>query len=125
MHHKFNKRITNQEIIACKEAPVFESYPESDDEIDPGLNNYPSLTIIATPRSRFVYWNGSEPYELLDDAQLVACLRDLPYQEGRPLSPIEEEGVGDIALVDYSTTHSTPDCQVYVSIHGENSGLGS
>ena len=98
MHHKFNKRITNQEIVACREAPVFDSYPELDNEIDPGLANYPSLTIIATPRSRFVYWKVSEPYELLDDAQLVACLRDLPNQEGRPLSPIEEEGVGDIGL---------------------------
>jgi len=28
-------------------------------------------------------------------------------------------------LVDYSTTHSTPDRQVYVSLHGEESTLGS
>ena len=70
-----------------------------------------------------MYWKGSEPAELLDNARLIACLRDLPYQAGRPLFPIKEEGVGDIALVDYSTTHLTPDRQVYVSILGENSNL--
>ena len=70
-----------------------------------------------------MYWQGSEPAGLLDNALLLTCLRVLPYQAGRPLSLIEEEGVGDIALVDYSTTHLTPDRQVYVSILGENSSL--
>ena len=55
----------------------------------------------------------------------MACLRDLPYQSGRPLTPIGEEGVSYIALIDYSTTHSTPDRQVYESINGDNSALGS
>ena len=55
----------------------------------------------------------------------MAYLRDLPYQSGRPLSPIKGEEIGDTALVDYSTTHSTPDRQVYVSLHGEDSALGS
>ena len=125
MHRKFNQRIVHQDVTAPREAQVFDSYPDSDDEFDPELADHPSLTIISMPRSRFMYWKGSEPTELFDNARLVACLRDLPYQAGRPLSPIEEEGVGDIALVDYSTTHSTPDHQVYVSIHGENSDLGS
>jgi hypothetical protein len=49
----------------------------------------------------------------------------LSYQPGRPLSPIRGEEVGDTALVDYSTTHSTPDRQVYVSLHGDESALGS
>jgi len=72
-----------------------------------------------------MYWQGFEPAKLLDNARLVSCLRDLPYQVGRPLSTIEEEESGDVALVDYSTTHSTPDLQVYVSVHGEDSDLGS
>ena len=49
----------------------------------------------------------------------------MPYQSGRPLSPIGEEEIGDVTLVDYSTTHSTPDRQVYISLHGEESALGS
>ena len=55
----------------------------------------------------------------------VAFLRDLPYQTGIPLPPVREEEIGDTVLVDYSTTHSTPDRQVYVSLHGEESALGS
>ena len=77
---------------------------------------------MATPLSRVVYWKNSES---TDNTRLVACLRDLPYKSGRPLSPIGEEEIGDIALVDCSTTHSTPDIQVYVLLHGEDSALGS
>ena len=51
----------------------------------------------------------------------MACLR----QSSRPFSPIRGEEIGDTALVDYSTTHSTPDSQVYVSLHGEEGALGS
>ena len=40
-------------------------------------------------------------------------------------SPVRGEGIGDTVLVDYSTTHSTPDRQVYISLHGEESALGS
>jgi len=105
MRRRCSQRIVNEEVTAHREAPIFDSYPDSDDELDPELIDHPSLTIIATPRSHFMYWKGSEPAELLDNMCLIACLRDLPYQAGRPLSPIEEEGVGDIALVDYSTTH--------------------
>jgi len=81
------------------------------------------------PRSvlqgRAASWPWLPPINLLDNARLVDCLRNLPYQSGRPLSPIGEEEVGDIALVDYSTTHSTSDHQVYVSIHGDDSALSS
>ena len=55
----------------------------------------------------------------------MACQRDLPYQSGRPPSPVRGEEIGDTALVDYSTTHSTPDRQVYVSLNREESALGS
>ena len=125
MRHETNPRIVDQEATACREAPIFDSYPDLDDEFDLELANCPGLTIVATPQGHFLYWQGSGPAKLLDNARLVACLQDLPYQKRRPLSPIEEEGVGDTIFVDYSTTHdSSPDHQVYVSIHGENNGLG-
>ena len=73
-----------------------------------------------------MYWQDSVPAELLDTARLVGHVNDLPYQHGRPLAPVEGEGIGDTALVDYSTTHdSSPDRQVYVSIHGDDCILGS
>jgi hypothetical protein len=50
------------------------------------------LIITSTPQDRFVYWNGLEPSELLDyDSRLVAFTQELPFQEGKPLSPITEE----------------------------------
>ena len=72
-----------------------------------------------------VFRKNSESANDVNNARMVACLRDLPYQPGRPLSPVRGEEVGDTALVDYSTTHSTPDRQVYVSLHGDESALGS
>ena len=80
---------------------------------------------MATPQSRIIFWKDSESADDVNHARLVACLRDLPYQPGRPLSPVRGEEIGDTTLVDYYTTHSTPDRQVYVSLHGEESTLGS
>ena len=122
---KLNQGITARDVVAYHMAPLFDSYPDSDGDTDTDSLSYQSLTIMATPQSRVVYWKNSEPINLLDNARLLACLRDLPYQSGRPLSPIVEKGVGNIALVDYSTTHSTPERQVYVSIHGDDSALRS
>ena len=62
-----------------------------------------SLIITSTPQGRFVYWKGFEPAELLDDPRLIAYIPDLPFQHGRPLSPIEE--VAETVLVDYNTSH--------------------
>ena len=111
--------------MVTQTASQFDSYPDSDDNFDSNLLNCSNLTITATPQSRIVYWKNSKTTGPLNNARLETCLRDLPYQSGRPLSPIVEEGVGNIALVDYSTTHSTPERQVYVSIHGDDSTLGS
>ena len=107
--------------------PPFSSYPDSDDDIDSNSDslNCQNLTILATPQSRVVFWKNSKSANDINNARLVACLRDLPYQPGRPLSPVRGEEIGDTVLVDYSTTHSTPDKQVYVSLHGEESALGS
>ena len=105
--------------------PLFDSYPDLDDDFDSDLLSCQNLTILATPQSRVVYWRDSELTSAPRNTRTVACLRDLPYQSGRPLSPIRGEEIGDTALVDYSTTHSTPDRQVYVSLQGEDSALGS
>ena len=81
--------------------------------------------MLATPQGRIVFWMNSESSNDGNNARMVACLRDLPYQPGKPLSAVRGEEVGDTALVDYSTTNSTSDRQVYVSLHGEESALGS
>jgi len=107
--------------------PLFGSYPDSDDDFDSNSDSLDcqNLTILATPQSRVVFWKNSESANDINNARLVACLRDLPYQPGRPLSPVRGEEIGDTALVDYSSTHSIPDRQVYVSLHGEERALGS
>jgi hypothetical protein len=44
------------------------------------------------PQGHFVYSKGFEPSELLDyESRLVAFMQELPFQEGKPLSPITEE----------------------------------
>jgi hypothetical protein len=44
-------------------------------------------------QGRFVYWKGLEPSKLLEyDSRLVAFTQKLPFQEGKPLSPISKEG---------------------------------
>ena len=107
--------------------PLFDSYLDSDDDFDLNSDSLDcqSLTIMATPQSRVIFWKNSESANDINNARLVACLRDLPYEPGRPLSPVRGEEIGDTALVDYNTIHSTPDRQVYVSLHGEESALGS
>jgi hypothetical protein len=51
------------------------------------------MIITLTPQGRLVYWKGMKPFELLanDETRLVACLGELPFQDGRPLSTIKEE----------------------------------
>ena len=107
--------------------PLFDSYPDSDDDFDLDSDSLDcqSLTIMAIPQSRVVFWKNYESTDDVNNARMVACLRDLPYQPGRPLSPVRGEEVGDTALVDYSMTHSTSDRQVYASLHGDESALGS
>jgi hypothetical protein len=47
------------------------------------------LVITSTPEGRFVYCPSMKPPQL-SESQVVACL--LPFQEGKPLSTIQEEG---------------------------------
>jgi hypothetical protein len=43
-------------------------------------------------------------------------MQELPFQEGKPLSPITKEGDGSIELLEYShTADSSPDHQVYMA----------
>jgi hypothetical protein len=54
------------------------------------------------------------PSELLDYvSRLVAFTQELPFQEGRPLSPIAEERESGTELFEYSlTANHSPDRQV-------------
>jgi hypothetical protein len=74
-----------------------------------------------------VYWKGFETSELLDyESRLVAFTQELPFQEGRPLSPIAEEGESSAELLDHSrTANHSPDRQVCMaSLHNaENDEL--
>jgi hypothetical protein len=46
-----------------------------------------------------------ESSELLEyDSHLVAFIQELPFQEGKPLSPIIEEEEGRTVLIDYSSS---------------------
>jgi hypothetical protein len=61
-----------------------------------------------------VYWKGFEPSELLNyESRLVAFMQELPFQEGRPLSPIAEEGESSIELLEHSLrANHSPDRHV-------------
>jgi hypothetical protein len=59
-----------------------------------------------------------EPSELLEDnTRLVAYIQELPYQVGKPLCPIVEEGEGHTVLVDYSSSFGeySPERHVYMA----------
>jgi hypothetical protein len=64
-----------------------------------------------------VYWKGLELSELLEyDSRLVAFMQELPFQKGKPLSPIFEEGKCSIELLEYGhTVDNSPDHQVYMA----------
>jgi hypothetical protein len=50
-----------------------------------------------------VYWKGFEPSKLFNyESRLMAFTQELPFQEGRPLSPIAEEGESSMELLEYS-----------------------
>jgi hypothetical protein len=64
-----------------------------------------------------MYWKGLEPSELLNyESRLVPFTQELPFQEGKPLSPIAEEGESRTKLLEYSlTANNSPDHQVYLA----------
>jgi hypothetical protein len=75
------------------------------------------LTITSTLQGCFVYWKGLEPAELLEyDSCLVSFMQELPFQDGKPFSPISKEGEGSIMLLEYShTADNSLDRQVYMA----------
>ena len=62
-------------------SPLFDSYPDSDDDFDFDSDFFGcrNLTILATPRSRVVFWKDSEPINTPNYTRIVACLQDLPF----------------------------------------------
>jgi hypothetical protein len=68
------------------------------------------------PQGYFLYWKGLEPSELHDyESRLVAFTQELPFQEGKTLSPIMKEGDSSIEQLKYShTANNSPDRQVYI-----------
>jgi hypothetical protein len=97
-------KIGQGEATACREAPVFDKYSDSD--YDPETpSGHLGLTITSTPQGRFMYWKCMEPSKLLEyDSHLVAFTQELPFQEGKPLSPINEEGEDKTQLVQCSSS---------------------
>ncbi|RLN12210.1 hypothetical protein C2845_PM09G10430 [Panicum miliaceum] len=113
-------KLGDEDATAIPEAPVFDAYTDSDDDHDSSAVSHLGLSITTTALYRFMYWKGMEPSELLDnDARLVATIQELPFQQGRPLSPIQEERSGSTAstvlvTTDYSGDYS-PKCEVYMA----------
>ena len=92
--------IRNMDATARREAPVFDSYPDSDEDIEKLSDKCLDLMTNSTSQGQISSWRGFQPTELLDSLRLVDNIDDLPYQHGRPLSPIQDEGSGYTVLAD-------------------------
>ena len=83
------------------------------------IGNHLEFMVASTPQCRFVYWKGMEPPELHGyDTRLVACMENLPYQDGSALTTILEEETGSTELVTNCTCESYSDRHVYVANQG-------
>jgi hypothetical protein len=109
--------LEDEGAITCREAPVLDNHSQPNNHLESFSGSYLGLTIISTLQGHFVYWKGLEPSELLEyDSHLVAFTQELPFHEGKFLSPIREEGEGSTELLEYShTTDNSPDRQVYMA----------
>ena len=87
-------RFENMDVTACREAPIFDTYPDSDEDVENFSHKHLDLMLNSMPQDRIMSWRGFQPTELLDSLHLVAHIDDLPYQHGRPLFPIQEGGIG-------------------------------
>jgi hypothetical protein len=113
-------KIGEEGVTAYRVAPIFDKYSDSDDDSKPFSGCHRGLTITSTPHGRFVYWKGMEPSKLLKyNSRLVAFTQELPFQEGKPHSPIAEEGEGRTILVEYNSSDEfSPQHHVYMdSLH--------
>jgi hypothetical protein len=78
------------------------------------------LVITSTPAGRFVYWPDRNPADLTNgNTRFVAYLDSLPFQEGTPLAPAEEQTPTEVATTDSGL--GTPDRQVFMAA-GETPG---
>jgi hypothetical protein len=101
-------------------APALENHLQHDGHTESFSGSLSGLTITSTPQGRFVYWKGFDPSDLLDyESCLVEFMQELPFQEGRPLSPIAEEGESSIELLEYSlmANHSLERQVCMASLH--------
>jgi hypothetical protein len=110
-------KIGDEGATACRETPIFDNYSDSDNNPEFFSESHLGLTITTMPQGRFVYWKGMDPSELLEyDSRLMAFTHELPSQEGKPLSCINEQEEGSTELVEYShTAETSPDRQVYMA----------
>jgi hypothetical protein len=83
-----SRGLGDKETTTYREAPVLDNHSESDDDPESFSGNHLGLTISSTPQGCFVYWKGLEHSELLEyDSRLMVFMQELPFQEGKPLSP--------------------------------------
>jgi hypothetical protein len=76
--------------------------------------------ITSTPEGRFVHWKGMKLFDLLEDEdRLMAHLKPLPFQEGKPLATTVEES---IELVEASSDELILR-QVLMVEEGEDDGI--
>jgi hypothetical protein len=73
------------------------------------------LVIMSTPAGRFVYWPDCKLADVTDDnSHRVACLETLPFEEGTPLAPNEDEHMPtEVATTDFGLC--TPDRDVFMA----------
>ena len=95
--------VEDEGATAGREAPIFDTYSDSDDGIESSSDDNLNLIFAATSQLRAKFWIGSQPAEPPDYSRVVASIKDLPYQHGRPLSPIQEGRSGETVLVDSSS----------------------
>jgi hypothetical protein len=103
-------------------APTLENHSQLDSHTKILSGSLLGLTITSTLQGHFVYWKGFEPSELLNyESCLVAFTQELPFQEGRPLSPIIKEGESSTELLEYSlrANHSSNRQVCMASLHNE------
>jgi hypothetical protein len=96
--------------------------PESEISTTEQLLSGPAtdLVITSAPAGRFVYCPDCKPADLIDgNSRCIAYLDSLPFQEGTPLAPAEEQTLTEVATTDSGL--GTPDRQVFMAA-GETPG---
>jgi hypothetical protein len=70
---------------------------------EPLLGRATGLVITSTPAGRFIYWTDRKPTDLTgDNSRCVTYLDTLPFQEGTPLAPNDEQTPTEVVTTDSS-----------------------